>query len=396
MQCNGVRPAPPDIIRQSHDRETVFFPLFYFVRTHATVSLSFMLLCRYPRLGIIFARLSLGINDVQDRLRPIIHQHLRDLLPERDGLLSRRNLLDALRIRGLVALDADDAAREAQPVSLQPGRLDADGDAAAALERAHDAALRLDRQHGSAVLERLQQLHHPRIIRAHLEHQPALPHRVQHAAARGVPLQVLRDAPLPARAVQAGGGQDQDRVLAVLGVELADPRVDVAAHVLEPQLRVPAPDLRHAPHAARAHDGALGQVGERLVFSLEGLLDDDDVARVLALGEAGERAAVGQRGRRVLGAVHDDVQLVGHERGLELVRPQALAPELVQRRDLVLVRRRQHAADLEVDVRVQLLERRRDPVGLDQRQLRLSRADPHEPSRRLVPRGRYDGLCGWG
>ena len=109
----------------------------------------------------------------------------------------------------------------------------------------------------------------------------------------------------------------------------------------------------------------------------EGAAHDDDVAGVLAGGDAGQHAAGGQAGGHVLEAVDDEVDLAGDELGLQLVRPQALAPELVQRRLLVLVPRRVLLPDLELDVRVLPLQRLRHPLRLPQGQLRLPRPDPH-------------------
>ncbi len=246
---------------------------------------------------------------------------------------------------------------------LHPRSLDADRHAASALERAHEAALSEARQHGRQVDDALQHAQHPLVVPAHLDPQRALSHRVQQAAPLGARLEILADPPVEPHAEQPRGGQDGAVVLVRL--DLLEPRVDVAPHVLELEPGVPPPQLRGPAHAARAHDAAVRQVGQLVV--LVRLAEHDHVPRVLARGDAPQDAPVGQRGGHVLQAVDDHVELLGHELRLELRGPQALA-QLREGRRLVPVAGDRQRVDLELGVRMRLLESIDDNLGLLQRQ----------------------------
>ncbi|KAK1854197.1 hypothetical protein CCHR01_03171 [Colletotrichum chrysophilum] len=331
--------------------------------------------CRRRRLRIRLHRVDL----VKDLLCASVHQVLCHKLAKVIRLLSRLNRLGPLRVHPLLAVDVHHRRLHPQllgpSLGLHPARLHANRHTAPSLERAHHAALCHARQHGRFVLILLQQLQHPLVVRPRLDADGALSDGVQDATA--LRLEVLRDARAVVHAQQARGREDDGGEGALGVVALAQAGLNVAAHVGELEARVAALQLGDAADAAGANDAAVGEVGDGLPAVLlgEAGLEDDDVARVLALGDAAEDAAVGQGGGHVLERVDDDVDLLRHEFGLELVGPQALAAKVVQRRDLILVAERLHAVDLELLLGAQRGEAVDDDVGLLHGQRRLARAD---------------------
>ncbi|KAJ6440171.1 AP-1 complex subunit mu-1 [Purpureocillium lavendulum] len=321
------------------------------------------------------------VDDVQDLIRAAAHQVEGDALAQLLGGLDGHNRLRHLGVDALLAVGRDNRGPQAQllvlavsGVVVNPARLDANGHAAAALEGAHEAALRGAREGSVAVLEAAQDGEDALVAGAALDAEGALADGVEDAAA--VAVEELRDVVAEADALQAGSGEDNGRHL-VVGAQLLEARLQVAADVLESQGRVAAGELGDAADAAGADDAAGGQVGEGApaVGVGEGALDDEHVARVLALGDGAEGAAVGQRRGHVLERVHDHVELARGELLLELRRPQALAAKVVQRRVLVAVARRRHAVDGELVVGQQRLEAGDDDLGLRHGERRLARAD---------------------
>jgi hypothetical protein len=96
-----------------------------------------------------------------------------------------------------------------------------------------------------------------------------------------VRLQHRADALRQAEALEAGGGQDDGRVVAA--IELAQAGIEVAAQRLDDQVRVARRDQRLAAQAAGADDGAGRQRVERGV-----IVGDEGVARVFALQHGGQ------------------------------------------------------------------------------------------------------------
>ncbi len=97
-------------------------------------------------------------------------------------------------------------------------------------------------------------------------------------------------------ALEAGEREERGRALALL--QLAEPRLHVAAEVDNLQVRVLAQDLGLAAQRGRADDGAGGELREVLCHR-----GDEDVAHVLAGEVAGQDGALREVGGDVLGWV---------------------------------------------------------------------------------------------
>lgn len=91
-------------------------------------------------------------------------------------------------------------------------------------------------------------------------------------------------------------------------------------HIGKLEARVLAAELGDAAHTTRADHAPLGHLVEASVR--QSLLDDEGVARVLALEDGAELAAGRELGRDVLERVHDRVDLAAQERNLELLGPE--------------------------------------------------------------------------
>ncbi|KZL88013.1 hypothetical protein CI238_04047, partial [Colletotrichum incanum] len=316
------------------------------------------------------------VDVVEDLLCASIHQVLCHQLAKVVGLLCGGDCLGSLRVHPVRAVDVHHRRLEPQLLAvLDPGRLNADRHAAPSLERAHDAPFRDTGQHCRLVLELLEHTQYPLVAHPCLDAQRTLSDGMQGAAV--LRLEELRDTRAVVHAQQTGGREDDGREGALRVVALAEARLDVSAHVGELEAWIAALQLCNAAHAAGADDAAVGQVREGLPAVLldEAGLEDDDVARVFALGHAAEGAAVGERCRHVLEGVDDDVELLGYELSLELRCPQALAAEVVQRRDLVLVAQSLHAVNLKRYVRSRFGKALDDDLSLLHRQRRPARAN---------------------
>ena len=131
-------------------------------------------------------------------------------------------------------------------------------------------------------------------------------------------LQHLGRFSAPAQPVQAGRRED-DRVAASLA-QLADPRVDVAAQVLEHEVGPQRGDLGPPPQARRPHARTGGQLVE-----LEAGAGEEGVAGIGALQHRAEAQAGGQGGRHVLEVVDRQVDLARQHGLLDLLEKGSLA-----------------------------------------------------------------------
>ena len=109
-----------------------------------------------------------------------------------------------------------------------------------------DAAIDAQGDAGGRVAHRDERLGHFFGVLATLDGHDALSRRGN----AGVDRQAAADPPAPFEAMQAGGGEDERVVVA--RVQLAEPRVDVAAHRQELGARELPMQLRDATDAARA------------------------------------------------------------------------------------------------------------------------------------------------
>src|SRR6266702_1013138 len=149
-------------------------------------------------------------------------------------------------------------------------------------------------------------------------------------------------------------------------------------HVLKDQTWVPPLELRDPPHAARPDHCARGKVVEcvrRLSTIGIPLLHDQAVFAMLALKDRPKGAAIGQRGRDILQAMDEHVDLALQKRHLELLGPERLSSEKVERLRLVLVTLRRHEGRAECTVWERALQRVEDNVGLDLCKLRRARCE---------------------
>ena len=121
------------------------------------------------------------------------------------------------------------------------------------------------------------------------------------------------------------GAGEQRRVGDAL-LELAQPRLDVAAHRHDGEIGPQVQHLGLAPQRGGADHRALRQLRER-----GGLGADEGIAHVLARQQAGDRQARRQQRRHVLHGMHGEVDLAGQQRLLDLLGEQALAAGLGER-----------------------------------------------------------------
>ncbi len=196
---------------------------------------------------------------------------------------------------------------------------------AAGPERVRDGALGLQAGERLGVGDRLHGRPRGLVIGASLQRERALAGGGDEA--RGV--EHRGDLGLAAQAHQAGAGE-HERVEAALA-ELAQARVDVAAHRHHLQVLARGPQLRGAAHAAGAHARPGGQLlqaslGSAWVIRREGGAPRhaQHVLGRRARWRAQQRQTIRQLGGDVLGGVHREVDLPSAQRALQLVHPAGL------------------------------------------------------------------------
>ena len=179
-----------------------------------------------------------------------------------------------------------------------------------------------------------------RVIGAYLDGDDALPRR-GHALLdrhRG------RDARAETEPAQSCRGEHQQIVVA--GVELAEPRVEIPAHVQELGGGKPLPQLRDPPHAAGA-DARHRQAAGLWTLDLWTMTGSTSAS----LGSSRSSTArhlepVGKHRRHVLAAVHGEIDVAAEQRILDFLHEQPLAADVRQRRFLQAVARRLDDDDL--------------------------------------------------
>ena len=164
------------------------------------------------------------------------------------------------------------------------------------------------------------------------------------------------------------GRREHDRVVLAF-VELAQPRVEVAAQRLDLHVRTQRAQLHDAPQARGADARAVRQFVERRVARRH-----EGIARVFALEHRGELEAFGQLHRHVFQRMHGELRAPFFERGLELLDEQALAADLRQRAVEDLVAARRHAEQFGAHAEPPL-EQRLHMLGLPQRETAFPRGD---------------------
>lgn len=228
------------------------------------------------------------------------------------------------------------AARQVQ-LARAPHRMRGERHLAAAAERARHHPLGLDRERGLRVVQRCEPRGDVVAVRSDFDAERAL--------ARGgrarVDVEQRADPRFEAEALQAGGRQDDRRVIAA--IELRQARVEAGAQRQHVQVRVARAQHRLAAQARRADHGAGRQRVERRV-----VVRHERIARVLALHDRGKREAFRQRHRHVLQRMHGEIGSAVGQRGLQFLHEQALAADLRQRAIENLVAARRHSEDFHV------------------------------------------------
>ena len=100
-------------------------------------------------------------------------------------------------------------------------------------------------------------------------------------------------------------------------------------HVQELEVRIAALQLRDPAHAARADRAPRRQLVKRLPRLP--LLHNEAVDGVLAVEDRAERAPLRERRGHIFQAVHEHVDVPRLQRDLELLRPQRLPADQVER-----------------------------------------------------------------
>ena len=235
---------------------------------------------------------------------------------------------------------------------------------AAPAQRFHDRTLGLERGARHGVVDRLDSPTNVVVALADLDRDDALARRRQ-ARRSGNP---ECDSRRQAQPAQSGSRENHGIVLAV--VELAEPRVQVAADLLEACVREQAFQLCHAAHAARADDRSVSREREQLVDPIHGaahgggfghhgritqfrvgierhvLGQDDRIERILARQHRADRQSLWQDGWHVLAAVDSHIDVAAEERVLDLLDEQPLPAGLGEGRVLQPIARRLDHDDL--------------------------------------------------
>ncbi len=221
------------------------------------------------------------------------------------------------------AVGASDEGAQAQARTV--GRLGAIGEGgerglAVPFERHHDPALGGDAERGLDVDERSQESGDALVVRARLDPERPLSDRGE----RHLGGEHVGRSPFEPEPHQAGARQDDG--VALPGVDLAQPRVDVSAHGDDGEIRPLRPERDRPAKAAGADRRAAGERGELAVAR-----SDEHVARILAARNADQREAVGQLAGHVLDGVHRDVRLAREQLLLDLLDEEPLAADLGER-----------------------------------------------------------------
>ncbi len=158
------------------------------------------------------------------------------------------------------------------------------------------------------MVQRRKHANEVRAVSPALDSQCALPDRGQAVGA----VQDGADALAEAQAFQAGGGQNDRRVLSF--VQLAQPRLHIATQWFDFEMREARTQLAFAPQTGGADDRSRGEVLQRRI-----IVGDKCIARIFTLADACKHESVGQIHRHILQRMDGDVGAAGLERGFQLL-----------------------------------------------------------------------------
>src|SRR5581483_6459654 len=130
--------------------------------------------------------------------------------------------------------------------------------------------------------------------------------------------QVLADELRFAQSRQTRGGENDGLIFAFL--ELADPRVDVAAQRMDVEIRAECFELRLPAKAAGANLRAFWKGVDTVVVDRE-----KHVVRIYTLGDGDQLEAWRQFGRQVLQTVHREIDSAFGQRFFDLLGEHALS-----------------------------------------------------------------------
>jgi DMSO reductase anchor subunit len=218
-------------------------------------------------------------------------------------------------------------------------RVRADRHVTAAMELPVHRPLGFDAEAGIGVIEFAQQGVYFGIVFARLDGDRALGDRRQPARS----IEPMTDIARQPQTVQAGAGED-DRVV-VAGFELRDPRVDVAAQILDIQIRSARTQLRLPSHRGRADDRPA-----RKRIEIAEAHRDEGIERIGALEYRRQRERAVQRHRHVLERMHRRIGIAFQHRDFKFLEEQTLAADIGQRLvlDLVAAGGHRHQHDFQV------------------------------------------------
>ena len=245
-------------------------------------------------------------------------------------------------------------------------RMAADRRAAGAVEHGEEGALGGHRGRGVGVVDLGDQSARRCVVGAGLDADRALADRRQ----KFIDVEQSRCGVKQAEPLQAGDGEQ--RRVGFAGLDLAQPRLDVAAQRHDGKVRPQALDQGLPPQRCRADHRAARQIAQGF-----GLSADEGVARILARQKRRQHQAGRQHGGHVLRRMHREVDGAAEQRVLDLLGEQPLAAEVVERPVLDDVAG--GADDLDLDPRgIEAAGRGEAALHLarlHQRQRRAARAD---------------------
>lgn len=198
-------------------------------------------------------------------------------------------------------------------------------------------------------------------------------------------------------------GQRQKRRIAGSGPQLVQTGLDIAPQQTEPQIRPNMQHLRLTPHGRTADQRSLGQTVIRpLRIHRHGPVPQDQrITRIFALERTRQHKPRRQVGFQILEAVDREIDPPGHQRLMDFLGKETLAPDFRQTLRLIAIAlgadlvflKRPHIAQNGAEPR----QSREKVPRLDQRQRRRSRPDTKRElaaGRRLSGMGAADGFRG--
>src|SRR5687768_1942150 len=241
----------------------------------------------------------------------------------------------------------------------------ADGNLATAFHLRETCALRPHGDTSRCVVQRREQLAHSGVVIAGLHGDRALP---RGGKPRGR-IENLVHALMDAESIEPGDGENGGVHLPV--VDFAEARWHVAAEIDHLEIGSPREQQR-ATSQARGSDATPAR---KLIDrpGAERVVDDERIARILALEDGGDQYALWRFGGKILQGMHAAFDLPRSQRMLQLLGEQSLRTDRAQGLIDALVARGLEGDEL--GLHIVRAERGLDLSRLPQRQLRCARAD---------------------